>query len=300
MSASDRLLVFALAGACIAGAAGATSWPDALSPRLAHIKDSRTVHLGYREGTPPFSFVDAAGMPVGYTHDLCRAIVATISADLGTTLAIEYVRVTPQDRLVSVMSGSIDFECGTTTITATRRQEVAFSPAVFITGARIAVSRTSGIRGVEGLANRKVAVVGGTTTEAALREVDRLRALHTTIVVAASYEEALALLSSGRVDALVADEVLLRGLLLGSGRQREVRIVGAQLTFEPYGIAYPRGDSALDDVVQRTFRALAQSREILWIYDRWFVRPLPGRPSLDMPMSVQLRRSLELIGLPPD
>jgi glutamate/aspartate transport system substrate-binding protein len=65
-------------------------------------------------------------------------------------------------------------------------------------------------------------------------------------------------------------------------------------------IMYPRDDPALDDVVERTLRALAASREIVWIYDRWFVRPLPSGRRLGMPMSEQLRRSFELIGLPPD
>ena len=84
------------------------------------------------------------------------------------------------------------------------------------------------------------------------------------------------------------------------GRARDFRLVGELLSFESYGIAYPRGDPAFADVVERTFRTLAESREIAWIYDRWFVRPLPGGISVGMPMSVQLRRSLELFGLPPD
>jgi hypothetical protein len=53
-------------------------------------------------------------------------------------------------------------------------------------------------------------------------------------------------------------------------------------------------------VVDRSLRELAASREILCIYDRWFVRPLPSGGKLDLAMSVELRRSLELIGLPPD
>ena len=41
-------------------------------------------------------------------------------------------------------------------------------------------------------------------------------------------------------------------------------------------------------------------REIVWIYNRWVVRPLLSGVLLRMPMRVQLRRSFELIGLPPD
>ena len=150
------------------------------------------------------------------------------------------------------------------------------------------------------LGGRRVAVVGGTTNEAAMRELDRLRELGVTFVVANDYRDALAVLAGGKVDALAADEALLRGALAETDAVRDFRVVGPMFSFEPYGIAYPRGDPAIADAVERTLRALAESREIVWTYDRWFVRPLPGGRSVDMPMSVELRRSFELLGLPPD
>jgi glutamate/aspartate transport system substrate-binding protein len=142
--------------------------------------------------------------------------------------------------------------------------------------------------------------VRATTNEAAMREVDRLRKLSLTFVVTDNYRDALALLGSGKADALAADEVLLLGLLAESGRTREYRLVGELLSFEAYGIMYPRDDPALAEVVDRTLRNLAASREIGWIYERWFVRPLPSGVRLDLRMSPQLRRSFELLGLPPD
>ena len=116
-------------------------------------------------------------------------------------------------------------------------------------------------------------------------------------MVADNYRDALALLGAGKADALAADEVLLLGLLAETGPTRDLRLV---LSFEPYGITYPRDDPALADVVDRTLRNLAASREIVWTYNRWFVRPLPSGRRFDLPMSPQLRRSFELIGLQPD
>ncbi len=277
------------------------AWPDALSARMQRIKDTQVVRLGYRDGAIPFSFVGSDGKPVGYSLELCRAIVATLAEDLGVpALRTEYVRVSAQDRIERVVSGAVDFECGSTTITRARSERVAFSPVIFVTGTRLAVPRDSAIRGLTDLAGRRVAVVGGTTNEAAMRELDRLRGLGATFVVADDYRDALAVVSGGKADALAADEALLRGVLAETGSERDFRVVGPMFSFEPYGIAFPRGEAAFADAVERTLRALAESREIAWIYNRWFVRPLPGGRSVDMPMSVELRRAFELLGLPPD
>lgn len=294
-------IVLAAVLACASGAVPAAppDWPEALSGRLQRIKATGIVRLGYRENTIPFSYVGPDGKPVGYSLELCDAIVAMIGEELAVPLRTEFVRVTPQDRIAAVASGAVDLECGATTNTAERRRQVAFSPVIFITGTRIAVPRGSAIRGVAGLSGRNVAVVRGTTNEAAMREIDRLRRLGATFVVADDYRDALELVATGKADALAADEILLRGLLAETDRTRDFRLVGDLLSFEPYGIMYPRDDPALGDVVDRTLRNLAASREVVWIYNRWFVRPLPSGRRLNLPMSVQLRRSLELLGLPP-
>ncbi len=304
MSRLAHILV-ALALACSAGTAPAApvaprAWPDALSGRIARIHETRVVRLGYRENAVPFSYLGPDAKPVGYSLDLCHAVVATLAADLDLPLAVEYVRVTAQDRIARVQSGAVDLECGSTTNTPERRREVAFSPVIFYTGTRLAVPRASAIHDAADVAGRKVAVLTGTTNEAAMRELDRRRGLAITFVAAGDYREALALLAAGKADALAADEVLLRGLLVETGRTGEFRLVGEMLSFEPYGIMYPRDDPALGDAIDRTLRELAASREILWLYERWFVRPLPSGGRMDIPMSIQLRRSLELIGLPPD
>jgi glutamate/aspartate transport system substrate-binding protein len=291
----------ALAAACGAAPAAPPEWADALTGRLLRIRDTNVVRLGYREGAVPFSYRGPDGKPVGFSLEICDAIVATIANDFGLyRLARQYVPVTPQDRIEKVVSGAVDLECGATTNTQERRRQVAFSHVIFVTGTRLAVPRGSSVRDLGALSGRKVAVVRGTTNEAAMREIERLRKVGMGLVVANDYAEALALLEGKKVDALAADDVLLRAYLAENRRTREFRVVGELLSFEQYGIMLPRDDPQLAEVVDRTLRDLAASREIVWIYNRWFVRPLPSGVRLDMPMSVQLRRSFELIGLPGD
>jgi glutamate/aspartate transport system substrate-binding protein len=50
-------------------------------------------------------------------------------------------------------------------------------------------------------------------------------------------------------------------------------------------------------LVTATFQRLAESRELRWTYDKWFLKRLPNGERLDIPMSNDLRVSFQLMGL---
>ena len=63
-----------LAACLLATAASAqTAGSEGLSPTLANIKKTHVVRLGYRESSPPFSFLDQSNRPIGYSLELCEA-----------------------------------------------------------------------------------------------------------------------------------------------------------------------------------------------------------------------------------
>ena len=70
--------------------------------------------------------------------------------------------------------------------------------------------------------------------------------------------------------------------------------------FSMYALKYRRDDPGFADVVDRAFRRLAESREIVGIYGKWFLKPLPSGVRLDLPMSSQLEELFRAIGLPAD
>jgi len=49
--------------------------------------------------------------------------------------------------------------------------------------------------------------------------------------------------------------------------------------------------------VLRTFQQLVDSRDILEIYHRWFIRRTPTGERLNLPMSPQLEESFRVLGL---
>jgi len=112
--------------------------------------------------------------------------------------------------------------------------------------------------------------------------------------------DAFALVAAGGADAVASDEVLLLGYLASTGERARHDVVGEWLSYESYGIMFARDDPALAEIVHKTFDHLARSRELRWIYQRWFMRKLPSGVRLGLPMGPQLERAFELLGLPPD
>ena len=143
-----------------------------LTGTLKKIKDTKTVTLGYRESSIPFSYVNKVGEPIDYSIDLCNAVFDELSKELeGIEIAVKYRKVTAETRIPTVKSGEIDLECGSTTANFERKKEVAFTPIFFVAGTKLLVPRSSGISSYRDLRDKTVVVTAGTTNEAAVRAI---------------------------------------------------------------------------------------------------------------------------------
>jgi glutamate/aspartate transport system substrate-binding protein len=269
-----------------------------LAGTLARLRRSGAIRLGYRPDAVPFSFLDPRGRPVGYSLDLCRAVSDDAARELGIGgLRVEYVPVTPDDRLSRVAAGEVDLECGSTTSTLDRQRLVAFSPTIFVSATRLTVRRDGPVKALVDLRGRPVAVTRGTTAVAVAQDLSQRAGLALRLVEARDYAEALDLLASRRADAVAADEVLIQGLLAQRHAAAAHRLVGPPLSHEPYALAFQREDPAFAELVARTFRRLAETRAIATIYDRWFMRPLPSGERLRIPMGRELEELWRIQGL---
>ena len=287
-------LVLALGLLCALPAGG-----QELTGTLKKIKDSRAVVIGYRESSLPFSYLNAAKRPIGYSIDLCLEIVEEAKDSLGIeNLDVKYVAVTPDSRIDMVASGKVDLECGSTTANRERQKRVAFSPVIFVSGTKLMVRRPVKIRSYLDLRGKTVAVTSGTTNQAAMKVLSDKRKLGIRFVVAKDHAASFSLVEQGKVDAFATDDVLLYGFIARSGRAKELAVVGDFLSYDPYGIMYRKDDREFDAVVKSAFDRLATSRELEQTYNKWFLRPLPTGERLNLTMSPQLREIFETLGLP--
>jgi len=270
-----------------------------LTGTLKKIKDSKTMTLGYRESSIPFSYVNKVGEPIGYSIDLCNAVVDEVSKELeGVEIAVKYKKVTAETRIPAVQSGEVDLECGSTTANFERKKEVAFSPIFFIAGTKLLVPRSSGISSYRDLRDKTVVVTAGTTNEAAVRAISDKQHLGIRFLVGNDHAESFAMLKEGKADAFATDDALLYGLVATARLGDRYHVVGEYLSYDPYGLMYRKDDPDFAAIVDHTFGRLAQSRELVQLYNKWFQQRLPTGETLDLPMSLQLDEIFRVEGVP--
>jgi glutamate/aspartate transport system substrate-binding protein len=287
-----------LLAACLLATAAAaqTGGSEGLSPTLDTIKNSHVVRLGYRESSPPFSFLDQANRPIGYSLELCEAIVDEIGVEVDdASLKIEYVKVTSDDRIAAVVQNKIDLECGSTTANAERGKQVAFSPLMFVAGTKLMVPKASTIAAPKDLQGKTVVVTKGTTNEQAMHAVDKKFALGLNIVTAADHEQSYQMLVDQKADAFATDDILLYGLIARHKAQDRFRVTGEYLSYDPYGIMFRKGEPQLTAVVERAFRKLGSNRDLIPLYNKWFVSRLPTGEKLNVAISPQLEEAFKVL-----
>jgi glutamate/aspartate transport system substrate-binding protein len=282
--------------ACLWVTAAAAQSNEGLSPTLAAIKSRHIVHLGYRESSPPFSFLDQANRPIGYSLELCEAIVEEIAAEVDEPeLKIEYLKVTSDDRIAAVVQGKIDLECGSTTANAERAKQVAFSPLMFVAGTKLMVPKDSTISAPKDLQGKTIVVTKGTTNEQAMHAVDKKFSLGLKIVAAPDHEQSYQMLADGKVDAFATDDILLYGLIARHKSQDKFKVTGDYLSYDPYGIMFRKGEPQLKEVVERTFRKLGSNHDLVPLYNKWFVSRLPTGERMNVAISPQLEDAFKAL-----
>src|SRR5258708_8726545 len=186
---------------------------------LKKIKDSGTVALGYRENSFPFSYINNGGEPLGYSIDLCLAVVDEVRAELERdNIKVVYVPVTPANRIDKVIDGSVDIECGSTTNNVERQKLVAFSPVIFISGTKLLVRRSSNIKSYRDLRDRTVVLTEGTTNEKAMRLLSEHEQLNMKYTMAPDHTDSFRKLTAGQAHAFATDDVLLYGFVAQATR----------------------------------------------------------------------------------
>lgn len=266
-----------------------------LTGTLQKIKDSGAITIGHRESSVPFSYLDASQKPIGYAMDLCGKVVDAIKSELKLpNLQVNYQAVTSQNRIPLMQNGTIDLECGSTTNSVARQQQVGFSVAYFITSVRMAVRKESGIKDIGDLNGKPVATTTGTTSDQLIKQNEKGKTIDVRNIYGKDHADSFLMVESGRAAAFVMDDILLAGLIASSKNPSDFVIVGPSLRDEPYGVMLRKDDAPFKALVDKTLTGLMKSGEAEKLYTKWFMNPIPPRNvNLNFAMSPAVKAAFQ-------
>src|SRR5215469_2899477 len=237
---------------------------------LDRIRQEKTIRIAYREDAPPFSYKNSIGEPAGFIVDLCRAVAKKLTDQLQlSALSVTYVPVTAANRFDAIEHNKADLLCEPTSATLSRREFVDFSIATYVDGASLMI-RADGPRDLQAMAGKKVGVLGGTTTEEALRNTLKDGGISADIVLTKTHAEGVAMLDAGTIEAYFADRDILTSLVAESKNPEKISVANNYLTVEPYALALSHGDEDFRLAVDRALSHIYRSGEIGPIFQQNF------------------------------
>jgi glutamate/aspartate transport system substrate-binding protein len=263
-----------------------------LDGTLKKVKESGTITLGYRESSIPFSYLDDNQKPVGYSMDLCGAIVDEVKRELKMpNLVVSLQPVTSATRIPLMANGTIDLECGSTTNNLEREKQVAFALTTFVTANRLVAKKTSHIIKLDDMKGKTIVSTSGTSNIKQIVELNAQRNLGMNVIAAKDHAEAFLMVGTDRAVAFAMDDILLYSLVATDPNPADYYITAEALSTEPYGIMLRRDDPAFKTVVDNAIGRLMKSGDIDKIYSKWFLAPIPPKNiNLNVQMSAILKK----------
>lgn len=260
---------------------------------LDKVKADGKITLGHREASVPFSYLDDAQRPVGYSLDICLELVAAIRARLKLDrLDVALAPVTSATRIPLLANGTIDLECGSTTNTRERQAIVAFSPTTYVATSNFVSKKADNLADFSDLKGKRVTSTSGTTSLVLINELSTQKGYGYTILPARDHSEAFLMVETGRAAAFVMDDILLAGLVANSKSPDAYAISKEFLSLEPYAIMLRKDDPAFKALVDEAMASLLKSPRFAALYRKWFETAIPPRGvNLSLPMSEALKKA---------
>ncbi|QEA12348.1 transporter substrate-binding domain-containing protein [Comamonas flocculans] len=276
-----KKLLLAAAVTFLASGAALAQAPDT----LAKIGERGAVNLGVRDSSG-LAFTLGGGKYVGFHTEMAERIVDDISKQLGKPLTINYQVITSQNRIPLIQNGTIDFECGSTTNSRARQKDVDFAYTTYVEEVRMAVNTKSGIKSINDLGGKTLAVTTGTTSVQHIRKKARDANLDFKQVMGKDHADSFLLLESGRADAFVMDGSILAANIAKAKNPKDFAIVGEVLSVEPIACMLPKGDAKLKKAIDDSIARQVKDGSLAKLYDKWFMQPIPpNNVNLNMPAS---------------
>jgi glutamate transport system substrate-binding protein len=224
---------------------------------LGKIQAKGEMTIGVKFDVPPFGVKNPqTGEVEGFDIEMGKAVAAKLG------VKPKFIEAISDNRIPFLEDGTADLILSTMTINEERVGQISFSDPYFIARGRVLVPGDSTITGVADLAGKNVCTALGSTYEANLKK----QAPEAKLKLVDSYSECLELVQNGAVDAVSTDDVILTGMII---QDDTLKLVGDQLTQEPYGAGIKKDDAQMVDFVNGVFKGLKDDGTWAKLHQQW-------------------------------
>jgi polar amino acid transport system substrate-binding protein len=199
---------------------------------MAKIKARGYLIAGVDQSTYHFGYLNPLdGQIEGFDIDMIRAVAQAI---FGRPDKVEFKSISDAERITAVTNGSVDIVAHTMTITCDRLQHVDFSSVYFDAHQRVLIpDNSTATGGLADLGGQKVCATKGSDSVTTIQDYPT----HPKVVEEPFWTDCLVLLQQDQVAAVSTDDAILYGL---QAQDPFTKVVGPELTDEPYGLAMSR------------------------------------------------------------
>ncbi|MCM3661805.1 glutamate ABC transporter substrate-binding protein [Georgenia satyanarayanai] len=211
---------------------------------MARIVEEGTITIGTKFDQPLFGLQGPDGVPVGFDVEIGQLIADELGVEA------EFVEAQSAQRETLIQNGSVDLVVATYTINDERKELIDFAGPYYVAGQSLMVTAdNTDINGPDDLAGKTVCSADGSTPAQNIRD----NYPDAELVTYGAYTDCLDPLSSGQVDAVTTDNVILAGYV--NEQPDDFKLVGDQFTEEPYGIGLAKDDDDFRTFVNDTLEA---------------------------------------------
>ncbi len=263
-----RLMAAALAAALLLAACGetkpastATTKPSfAAGSTMAKIQERGKLIAGAREDVRSFGFLNpTTNRMEGFDVDMLRELAKAI---FGDPEKIDFKKVTSATRIPLVKEGAVDIVASTMTITDARKQEIDFSDVYYLAAQKVLVKKGSPITSIRDTGGKRVCAAKGSTSAVNIKA----KSPTAEAVLLDNYQECLAAIQSGRVDAISTDDAILGSLVK---QDATLQVVGPPFSSEPYGLGMQKGHPEFVTFVNKVIADVKRSGRWKQLAQQW-------------------------------
>ena len=249
-------------GALLAACSKQESAPAAAEPAPASVAAVTKIVVGLDDNFPPMGFRDEKNELVGFDIDMAKEAAKRLG------LEVEFKPIDWSAKEAELSGKRVDALWNGLTITEERKQNIAFTAPYMENHQIIVVPANSPIKTKADLAGKVVGAQEGSSAVDAIKKEEAVFKSFKELKTFGDNVTALMDLTTGRLEAVVVDEVV--GRYYVAKKPGDYAVLDDNFGTEEYGVGLRKDDTDLHGKIDKALADMKQDGAAAKIAEQWF------------------------------